>query len=91
MVYSFTLAQQTHSSPDKRPAESAAEAMPPAQYAQLKTALVQLLNKVGVHQRHQRYVEKALARLGYEDLYLLQSIRAFVENKINALEQKTRE
>ncbi|KPQ33914.1 MAG: tRNA/rRNA methyltransferase [Phormidesmis priestleyi Ana] len=90
MVYSFTLAQQ-HTQVQIKDQRISSEAMPPAQYAQLKTALVQLLNKVGVHQRHQRYVEKALARLGYEDLYLLQSIRAFVENKINALEQKTRE
>ena len=82
MIYSFTLAQsQTQVQiADQRLNR---DRMPSEQYAHLKSALKTTMAKVGLHQRTQNYVVHAIARLGYEDLALIQQIRTFVENKIS--------
>lgn len=87
MVYSFTLAkQQTQVQiTDQR---LNAQQMPVEQYAQLKASLAWLMERVGLSERYQGYVRRALSRLGYEDLYLLQNIRTVVNNKLNELEKK---
>ena len=86
MVYAFTLAEQT-TQVQIQDQRLNSEEMPLAQYAKLKSSLSELMNRIGIHQRQQTYIVKAIARLGYEDLYLIQSLRAFVENKLDSLEQ----
>ncbi|MFK8183199.1 MAG: TrmH family RNA methyltransferase [Phormidesmis sp.] len=86
MLYSFTLAQQTTVQITDQRMNS--EEMPAEQYGHLKKSLQQTLARVGLNQRYQDYVMKAIVRLGYEDLYLLQTIRTFVSNKLDALENR---
>ncbi|MBE9064231.1 TrmH family RNA methyltransferase [cf. Phormidesmis sp. LEGE 11477] len=82
MIYSFTLAQsQTQVQIADRRLNR--DRLPVEQYAQLKSALQTTMTEVGLHRRTQNYVLKALARLGYEDLALVQQIRTFVDNRIN--------
>ena len=85
MLYSFALAeQQTYVQiKDER---LNCEKMPVEQYAQLKSSLVRLMERIGLNQRYQGYVINAIARLGYEDLYLLQTVRSFANNKLDSLE-----
>ena len=86
MIYSFALAQQqTQVQIEDQRLNS--EEMPVEQYSQLKASVLQVMGRVGLNERYQNYVMKAIARLSYEDLYLIQSIRAFVENKLDSLEQ----
>ena len=88
MIYAFTLAEQ-NTQVQIQDQRLNSEEMPLEQYARLKSSLSELMNRIGIHQRQQNYIVKAIARLGYEDLYLIQSIRAFVDNKLNKLEDKT--
>ncbi len=86
MIYSFTLAQQqTQVQIEDQRLNS--EEMPVEQYSRLKASVIQVMGRVGLNERYQNYVMKAIARLNYEDLYLIQSIRAFVENKLDSLEK----
>ncbi len=86
MIYSFVLAeQQTQVQIADQRLNS--EKMPVEQYRHLKSALAKTLKKIGLNERHQSYVEKSLSRLSYEDLYLVQSIRTFVDNKLNDLDR----
>lgn len=86
MLYSFMLAeQQTQVQIEDQRLNS--EKMPVEQYGQLKVSLSQLMTRIGLHERYQNYVTKSLARLGYEDLYLLQTIRTFADDKLNRLEK----
>ena len=86
MLYSFVLAeQQTQVQIEDQRLNS--EEMPVEQYGQLKASLRQLMTRIGLHKRYQNYVTKSLAHLGYEDLYLLQTIRTFANNKLNHLEK----
>ncbi|MGI8934183.1 MAG: TrmH family RNA methyltransferase [Phormidesmis sp.] len=86
MLYSFMLAeQQTQVQIEDQRLNS--EEMPVEQYGQLKVSLRQLMTRIGLHERYQNYVTKSLARLGYEDLYLLQTIRTFADDKLNRLEK----
>ncbi|MGB3299510.1 MAG: RNA methyltransferase [Phormidesmis sp.] len=87
MIYAFTLAEQS-TQVQIQDQRLNSQAMPVEQYARLKSSLGELMNRIGLHQRQQNYIVKAIARLGYEDLYLIQSIRAFVDNKLNKLEDK---
>lgn len=82
MIYSFVLAQaQTQVQiVDQRLGR---DRLPTEQYTHLKNALQTTMTSVGLHQRTKDYVIKALSRLGYEDLRLIQQIRTFVDNKIN--------
>lgn len=82
MIYSFVLAQaQTEVQiADRRLGR---DRIPTEQYAHLKSALKVTMTKIGLHQRTQSYVTKALARLSYEDLCLVQQIRTFIDNKIS--------
>jgi len=82
MIYSFVLAQaQTEVQiVDRRLGRGR---IPVEQYAHLKGALQTTMTQIGLHQRTQSYVVKALGRLAYEDLYLIQQIRTFIDNKIN--------
>ncbi|MEM6597656.1 MAG: TrmH family RNA methyltransferase [Cyanobacteria bacterium P01_D01_bin.36] len=81
MIYAFTLAEARTQVQIKDQRLNTKE-MPVEQYAQLKRSLSQLMTKVGLSERYQSYVIKALARLGYEDLYLIQNIRTVVSNKL---------
>ena len=86
MLYSFVLAgQQAQVQIEDQRLNS--KDMPVEQYSQLKASLRQLMTRIGLHERYQNYVTKSLAHLGYEDLYLLQTIRTFANNKLNHLEQ----
>ena len=85
MLYSFTLAQETEVQITDQRLNS--EQMPLEQYGHLKQSLMATLERVGLNEKYQRYVGNAIARLGYEDLYLLQTIRTFVSNKLDSLEK----
>ena len=85
MLYSFTLSQQSEVQISDQRMYS--EEMPVEQYGHLKKTLLETLERVGLNQRYQGYVMKAIARLGYEDLYLLQTIRTFVSNRLDTLEK----
>lgn len=85
MIYSFTLAAQTQVQIQDQRLNS--EMMPVEQYSRFKSQLRQLMNRIGLSERYQSYVIKAIARLGYEDLYLIQNIRTRVDNRLNALEE----
>ncbi|MGB7415599.1 MAG: TrmH family RNA methyltransferase [Thermosynechococcaceae cyanobacterium] len=87
MVYCFVLSQgqTTVQTTDHRLNR---DQMPVLQYASLKSAALKLMARIGVSQRNQNYVVKALARLGYEDLYLLQNIRSSVDRLLDKLEEK---
>ncbi len=86
MIYSFVLAESQTQVQIKDKRLNSRE-MPVEQYQQLKLAVHQLMGRVGLNQRYQNYVTRSLAKLGYEDLYLVQTIRTFVENKIEQLEK----
>lgn len=87
MVYSFVLAEgQTQIQiKDQRLNR---QTMPPLQYASLKTALMTLMKRIGLSERYQTYVVRALARLPYEDLYLLHNIRAQVDRVLDRFEPR---
>lgn len=87
MVYSFTLAEP-HTQVQIQDQRLNTDAMPAEQYKTLKTNVRQLMAKVGLNERYQNYATKGLARLAYEDLYLLQNIRSFIANKLDRLEQQ---
>lgn len=87
MIYSFTLAAQKTQVQIKDQRLNS-EQMLVEQYDRLKQSLVETMARVGLNERYQQYVVKAIARLGYEDLYLLQNIRSFINNKIDSLEKK---
>ncbi|MEO0541836.1 MAG: TrmH family RNA methyltransferase [Cyanobacteria bacterium P01_A01_bin.105] len=85
MVYSYTLstAQTAVQIVDQRLNR---QQMPAAEYGSLKQLFLQLMNRVGLSDRNQTYVMQGLARLRYEDLYLLHNIRAMVDRKLDSLE-----
>ena len=85
MVYSYTLAQRTQVQIQDQRLNS--EEMPVEQYSRLKQSLIETLESVGLNERYQQYVIKAIARLGYEDLYLIQNIRTVISSKLDVLEQ----
>ncbi len=85
MVYSYTLAQ--HAQVQIQDQRLNSEEMPVEQYSRLKQSLLETLKNVGLNERYQQYVIKAIARLGYEDLYLLQNIRTLIDKKIDRLEK----
>ena len=85
MLYSYILAeQQTQVQIVDQRLNS--EQMPVEQYANLKASLGELMQRVGLSERYQRYVLKAIARLSYEDLTLVQNIKTFTNNKLDKLE-----
>lgn len=81
MIYSFVLASP-HTQVQIQDQRINTETMPTEQYARLKSSLQQLLSKIGLSDRYQTYVIQALARLGYEDLYLIQNIRTLIERQL---------
>jgi tRNA/rRNA methyltransferase len=85
MVVSFVCseAQTTVQITDQR---LNSESMPAPQYASLKVATLQLMQRLGLSDRNQTYVMKALARLAAEDLYLLHNIRASIDRTLDRLE-----
>jgi tRNA/rRNA methyltransferase len=87
MVFSFVFseAQTTVQIIDQR---LNSEPMPVLQYARLKASTLQLMQRIGLNDRTQTYVIKALARLAAEDLYLLHNIRASVDRTIDRLSEK---
>ncbi|MEO1621190.1 MAG: TrmH family RNA methyltransferase [Cyanobacteria bacterium J06632_3] len=86
MLYSFVLAEQ-QTQVQIKDQRLNTEQIPVEQYSHLKTSVKQLMNRVGINERYQNYAVKALSRLAYEDLYLIQHIRSFVQNKLDQLEQ----
>lgn len=89
MIYSFILAEQQIRVQIKDQRLNS-ETMPVEQYDRLKTSLVKTLAAVGLNDRYQGYVVSAIARLTYEDLYLIQTIRTYVDNKLNQLKKTTK-
>jgi len=85
MVYSYTLAQHTQVQIQDQRLNS--EEMPVEQYSRLKESLIETLASVGLNERYQQYVIKAIARLTYEDLYLIQNIQTLINKKIDRLER----
>ena len=90
MVYSFILseAQATVQIRDQRLNR---DAMPPAEYANLKQSSLQLMTRIGLAERYQQYVTRSLALLGAEDLYLLHNIRACLDRTLDRLETNPNE
>jgi tRNA/rRNA methyltransferase len=85
MIYSFILseAQTTIQITDQRLGR---DTMPAPQYASLKTATLKLMTRIGLTDRAQTYVIRALARLNSEDLYLLHNIRSSIDRTLDRLE-----
>jgi tRNA/rRNA methyltransferase len=83
MIYSFVLAEQ-RTQVQIRDQRLNSETMPVEQYRHLKQSVLKTLAAIGLNQRYQRYVGQAIARLGYEDLTLIQQIQTFVDNKIKS-------
>ncbi|MEO0378366.1 MAG: TrmH family RNA methyltransferase [Cyanobacteria bacterium P01_A01_bin.17] len=90
MVYCFALsgAQTSVQTTDHR---INSQSMPPLEYANLKSSSLRLMQRIGLSQRNQDYVSKGLARLGYEDLYLLQNIRSSIDRLLDKLDTKSGE
>ncbi len=87
MMYSYILAeQQTQVQITDQRLNS--EQIPVEQYRALKSSLGELMQRVGLSERHRGYVLKAIARLGYEDLKLIQNIKTFTSSKLDQLENK---
>jgi tRNA/rRNA methyltransferase len=86
MVFSFVFSesQTTVQITDQRLNR---EAMPVAQYANLKASSLRLMDRIGLSDRYKMYVMKGLARLKYEDLYLLHKIRANIDRALDRLER----
>ncbi len=86
MVYSYALAeaQTTLQIQDRRLHN---HEMPVEEYHHLKTSTLALMDRIGLHQRDQNYVIKGLARLGWADLYLVQSIRTRINRLLEQLER----
>jgi tRNA/rRNA methyltransferase len=84
MIFSFVFseAQTTVQITDQR---LNSETMPATQYASLKAATLKLMDRIGLSDRNQTYVMKALARLEAEDLYLLHNIRASIDRALDRL------
>ncbi|MBE9030644.1 RNA methyltransferase [filamentous cyanobacterium LEGE 11480] len=64
------------------------EEMPPAQYGSLKDSTLQLMDRIGLNDRYKTYVMKGLARLKYEDLYLLHNLRSSIDRALDKAEGK---
>ncbi|MEL6354389.1 MAG: RNA methyltransferase [Cyanobacteria bacterium J06627_28] len=86
MLYSFMLSE-SHTQVQIEDQRLGKEDMPLEQYSRLKGSLEALMVRVGLSERYQGYVKHAIARLNYEDLYLIQTIRTFVNNKLDQLEK----
>lgn len=86
MIYSFILAeaQTTVQIQDQRLNR---DPMPPLEYASLKTSTLKLMARIGLSDRAQTQVMKAIARLKREDLYLLHNIRTSIDRRLDHLEQ----
>jgi tRNA/rRNA methyltransferase len=80
--YVFSEAQTTVQIVDQR---LNSETMPALQYANLKVAMLKLMARIGLSDRNQTYVIKAIARLESEDLYLLHNIRASIDRALDRL------
>lgn len=87
MVFSFVFseAQTTVQITDQR---LNSEVMPVEQYASLKASTLQLMDRIGLSDRYKMYVMKGLARLKYEDLYLLHKIRGNFDRALDQAEGK---
>lgn len=86
MVYSFMLSEaltDVHIK-DQR---LQSQAMPVQQYASLKSTSLKLMDRIGLSDKYKTYVIQGLARLGYEDLYLLHNIRAQIDKALDRLEK----
>lgn len=89
MVYSFMFAAtQVAQIKDQRLNQ---KSIPVEEYTHLKQSSLELMERVGLADRYQQYVIRSLARLGYEDLYLLHNIRACIDRALDHLEAELRE
>lgn len=85
MVYSFVFSEdQTDIHIKDQRLNS--QTMPQQEYAALKTASLRLMDRIGLSEKYKKYVTQALARLGYEDLYLLHNIRSQIDKTLDRLE-----
>ncbi|WP_110987593.1 TrmH family RNA methyltransferase [Acaryochloris thomasi] len=88
MVYCFALSEvQTLIQTEDYRINS--QEMPLLEYANLKSSSLRLMERIGLSKRNQDYVIKGLARLGYEDLYLLHNIRSSIDRLLDKLEVKS--
>ncbi|MGD1952631.1 MAG: TrmH family RNA methyltransferase [Leptolyngbyaceae cyanobacterium] len=90
MVYCFVLsADQTQVQIMDQRLNS--RPMPPAEYASLKRLLQQLMERVGLPERYQRYVIQGIARLNREDLYVIHKLRSALDYALDqaATEKET--
>ena len=90
MIYSFVLSvDQTQVQITDQRLNS--EAMPSAEYASLKRLLQQLMERVGLPERYQRYVIQGIARLDREDLYVIHKLRSALDYALDqaATEKET--
>ena len=85
MVYSYTLSveQTAVQIADQRLNR---QHMPREEYGSLKSLFLTLMDRIGLSERNKTYVMQGIARLPYEDLYLLHNIRAMVDRKLDSLE-----
>ncbi len=74
MIYSFVFSEE-QTRVQIQDQRLNRDQMAPDTYASFKTLVLELMQRVEVSPRYQHYVTKALARLGYEDLCLLHTIR----------------
>ena len=85
MVYSFTLSEaltDVHIKDQRLQSQT----MPTEQYASLKSASLKLMDRIGLSDKYKTYVTQGLARLGYEDLYLLHNIRSQIDKALDRLD-----
>lgn len=85
MVYSFVLSESltdVHIKDQRLQSQT----MPTQQYASLKSAALKLMDRIGLSDKYKTYVMQGLARLGYEDLYLLHNIRSQLDKALDRLE-----
>lgn len=82
MVYSFVLsAEQTQVQITDQRLHS--EPMPPAEYASLKRLLQQLMVRINLPERYQKYVMQGIARLNREDLYVIHKLRSAFDRSLD--------
>ena len=90
MVYSYTLSteQTAIQIADQR---LNSQQMPVEEYGSLRMLFLKLMDRIGLSARNQTYVMQGIARLKYEDLYLLHNIRAVLDRKLDSLEAASSE
>lgn len=90
MLYSFVFAEN-QTAVQIKDQRLNRQTMPAGEYASLKASTLKLMQRIGLSERYQNYVIKALARLAFEDLYLIHNIRASCDRTLDRLETTIRD